>query len=738
MKLLPWRLPRVLMTGLFPVLFVACATKNYPPQEQVVQAAQALSKTEPIFEVAHSTAPIVLVGDNQENFNLSLPHIVINTGVDLLVSVTVRPPQHSLFGRQTLAYAIQETGAEPILHLGDIVDHSCDTELGGIFELFNDARRAGKPWAAIMGNHDGLFNGLLNQPSIERRTIVSSYGWRVRCRKVNLPPMEASVSRHVAEDRLFLRGVEDECLEAVNFLSHPKFGQLGHPKRAKSLTEFAQRDCVDALSRRLGIALNSDAEPYKHPRIVDFASSNASKDQIIERYLTQLASGSSFAVKGRMRSFSNDPESFLLEATSSESFVQRVVGAVLDREPNCNEGICPQFTRSYFIQSILLPQKSGDKKFRLLLLDTTHTAVEFDRNDVFWRNSPGDIGFVGQNQVDLYSAEIERHKDAVLVLGGHHPWGALDRSSKQRVAQAICRIKNPLIYLSAHTHNGYWAEHALQCGAGTRKLIELNISSLADWPIAFKRLTFEANADASLIRIKAPNLPADANAASSGSSAKSSSELLSAWKGKVCASVTDDIRKENFAALDALKTSDAVSVLQGMLLYSWQFTDGKRMQLYRSSLDVHASSLRILSAAYSDAVFAKEFSGFSVGAMPENCASSPLAAEALRCHSSHLQAARNSGDINRIVAEYDRATVVLEDFRRKLRAREAARALSTHSRNLMSCLHVEAAHHDATSLKGSLNPVNSCQFIEQVVASNAGGLGVELDNLCQNKRGELR
>ena len=152
MKLFSTRSPRALMAGLLPVLLLACATKNYPPREQVDQAAQAVSKTEPSFEVAHSTAPIVLVGDNQENYNVSLPHIVINTGVDLLVSVTVRPPQHSLFGRQTLAYAIQETGVEPILHLGDIVDHSCSTELGGIFELFNDAHRAGKPWAAIMGN----------------------------------------------------------------------------------------------------------------------------------------------------------------------------------------------------------------------------------------------------------------------------------------------------------------------------------------------------------------------------------------------------------------------------------------------------------------------------------------------------------------------------------------------------------------------------------------------------------
>jgi len=733
------RFTRGLMTALSVLMLAACAT-SYPPKLLVDKAAQAVRANEPSFEVAHSSAPVVLIGDNQENFNVGLPHIVINTGVDLFAAVTVRPPQQPLFGRQTLAYAIQETGVEPILHLGDIIDHSCETELEGIFELFNDAQRTGKPWAAIMGNHDGLFNGVLNQPSIQHITTFSSYGWRVRCRKLNLPTIQADAAKHIANDKLFIRDISDLCLEAVNFLAHPRFGLPGQPRRDKQLDVLKDKTCTSVLSTKLDAPLNSSAEAHEHPKIADFASSNVSKDQIIERYLAQLKQGSTFMDKTGINPFNDGRESFLLEATRPESFVQRVEGVVLNREPNCNRGSCPQFTRSYFIQSILLPQQTGTKKFRLLLLDTTHTGQEFDRIDAtVWRSSPGDIGFVGGNQADQYAAEIERHKDSILIIGGHHPWGVLDKNSKERVAQAICRIKNPLIYLSAHTHNGFWAEHTIRCGSDSkRKLLELNISSLADWPIAFKRLSFEVNADASFIRVKAPNLPAAAKTLTSNESAGGSDDLLAAWQANVCTAVTEDIRKENRAALDMLQASDARSILFGTFFYQWRVSGSKRIQLYRSSLDVHSSSLRILSASYRDPIFAQEFSDISVGFMPAKCAEKLNASDALRCHSEHLKEAGRSGDVKRIVAEYDMATVVLEDFRRKLRAKESVGQLSKHSRNLMACLHVEAAHQDAVLAPAERNPVNNCQFIEQVLTSNVSGLGDELNNLCQNKRGELR
>jgi hypothetical protein len=45
-----------------------------------------------------------------------------------------------------------------------------------------------------------------------------------------------------------------------------------------------------------------------------------------------------------------------------------------------------------------------------------------------------------------------------------------------RLATVLERLEHPLVYVSAHTHQGFWAQHRLQ----GRCLLELNVSSLSD------------------------------------------------------------------------------------------------------------------------------------------------------------------------------------------------------------------------------------------------------------------
>lgn len=720
-------------------LLSACAT-SYPPLSQVDQAAQAMRAFEPAFAVVHASAPIILVGDNQENYNLGLPHYAVNSGVDLLAPVAVRPPQHSLFGRQTLAYAIQETGNDPIVHLGDFLDHSCDTELGGIFELFNQAQQSGKPWAGIMGNHDGLFNGLLNQPSIERRSALSSYGWRLRCRKVNMPSTPADTLNFALQDRVLHRNATDACLEAVLFLAHRRFSVPGHPRSASAQKTLI--DCAETFSAVLGAPLDNIHDAPRNPKLVSYASSNISKDQIVERYLASLQRGDRFTNKHNSQPTMGGLEPLALEAVNPTDFVQRVEGGVVSREPLCNNDFCPGFTRSYLLQSLLLPQQLGTKQFRLLLLDTTHTEKEFARWDVLLRRSPGDVGFVGERQAEQFGVEVTKHKDAILILGGHHPWSSLDKSSHERVANAICKINHPLIYLSAHTHNGFWSEHTIACGdKGMRRMLELNISSLADWPIAFKRISFEANADASLIRVNAPNQPTRTATSTStySKSLNGSSELLQAWRDRVCTAVPEEVRSLSESEQYALSELDSKAVLRDTVFYTFLAKQAQTTHLYRSDIDIRVSSLRILSAGYKDPLFATEFSALDMSAMSADCASRSSISEALTCQSKYLTDAENSRDVKHIRRTFDQATLVLDDFRRMLRTKEHSAALTKHSRNLMACLHVEAAYRDAMRKEPKEHsPINSCQFIEQVVASTVNGLGKDLNNLCQNKREELR
>jgi hypothetical protein len=62
-------------------------------------------------------------------------------------------------------------------------------------------------------------------------------------------------------------------------------------------------------------------------------------------------------------------------------------------------------------------------------------------------------------------------------------------------------VKNPVVYISAHTHSGFWKQHDIGNG---RHLLELNVSSLADWPVAFRTLQVRATPDRKLLQIDAP------------------------------------------------------------------------------------------------------------------------------------------------------------------------------------------------------------------------------------------
>jgi hypothetical protein len=47
----------------------------------------------------------------------------------------------------------------------------------------------------------------------------------------------------------------------------------------------------------------------------------------------------------------------------------------------------------------------------------------------------------------------------VVVFAGHHNWRALSLPSRIMLRALMSRLEHPLVYLSAHTHRGFWAEH---------------------------------------------------------------------------------------------------------------------------------------------------------------------------------------------------------------------------------------------------------------------------------------
>jgi hypothetical protein len=91
----------------------------------------------------------------------------------------------------------------------------------------------------------------------------------------------------------------------------------------------------------------------------------------------------------------------------------------------------------------------------------------------------------------------------------------------------MARLDHPLVYLSAHTHAGFWAVHR---ALSRRPLLELNVSSLSDWPIAYRRISFAYDAKAKRLLVRGDLMP-------HGDQPNASfDDLLAAWEAETCAS----------------------------------------------------------------------------------------------------------------------------------------------------------------------------------------------------------
>jgi hypothetical protein len=88
------------------------------------------------------------------------------------------------------------------------------------------------------------------------------------------------------------------------------------------------------------------------------------------------------------------------------------------------------------------------------------------------------------------------------------------------------KLDHPLVYLSAHTHRGFWAEHRELAG---QPLLEINVSSLSDWPLAFRRISFAFDEQGRRLQVRAELLP------HGDAPVRSYDDLLAAWEKQTCA-----------------------------------------------------------------------------------------------------------------------------------------------------------------------------------------------------------
>jgi hypothetical protein len=137
------------------------------------------------------------------------------------------------------------------------------------------------------------------------------------------------------------------------------------------------------------------------------------------------------------------------------------------------------------------------------------------------------VGHVRGDQLDAIRPWVARAAAAgdIVVFAGHHNWGSLGLPSRVLLRELMRGLAHPLVYLSAHTHRGFWAVHR---ALDRRPLLELNVSSLSDWPIAYRRIRVAYDAAANRLRIDGDLMPAGDRPHASDA------DLLAAWRTQTC------------------------------------------------------------------------------------------------------------------------------------------------------------------------------------------------------------
>jgi hypothetical protein len=197
------------------------------------------------------------------------------------------------------------------------------------------------------------------------------------------------------------------------------------------------------------------------------------------------------------------------------------------------------FADSFIAQRLKLPRAPGATHEVIVIgLDTNQAGPLVGMWDTLMGRSPGSTGHVRPDQIAAVGKWVDeaRAKGDIVVFAGHHNWGSLGLPTRALLGRLMADLKHPLIYLSAHTHRGFWAEHR---ALGRAPLLELNVSSLSDWPLAYRRIRFAYDALGQRLKVIADLLP------QGDAPARSDADLLAAWEKQTCAGTGVAVERMN-------------------------------------------------------------------------------------------------------------------------------------------------------------------------------------------------
>ena len=263
-----------------------------------------------------------------------------------------------------------------------------------------------------------------------------------------------------------------------------------------------------------------------------------------------------------------------------------------------------QYADSFLAQRLKLPRAPGaDRNVIVIALDTNQAGALVGTWDVLMGHSAGSQGHIRLDQfeaIDRWVSEAIDQGD-IVVFAGHHNWQSLGLPTRTLLRSTMARLRHPLVYLSAHTHSGFWAVHR---GLSRRPLLELNVSSLSDWPIAYRRISFAYDATAQRLLVRGDLMP-------HGDKPNASfDDLLAAWEAETCASTgwpiewinendAEVVRKQRESRgtlmewLVAAAAPVCESCEQPLYVHSNTYQDGMLQALLQADAALKASDLRL-------------------------------------------------------------------------------------------------------------------------------------------------
>jgi hypothetical protein len=188
----------------------------------------------------------------------------------------------------------------------------------------------------------------------------------------------------------------------------------------------------------------------------------------------------------------------------------------------------PLHADSFLAQRIVLPRAPGATRRTIVIaLDTNQSGVLVGTWDTLMGRSPGSMGHIHHDQITAIEPWVDEAVAAgdIVIFAGHHNWRSLGLPSRVMLRHLMSRLDQPLVYLSAHTHRGFWAVHR---ALANQPLLELNVSSLSDWPIAYRRISFAYDEEARRLLVRGDLLPRGEKPNASDA------DLLAAWRRQAC------------------------------------------------------------------------------------------------------------------------------------------------------------------------------------------------------------